>query len=59
MGGSPSAARTAMFELCRAVNEREGAAAQTKTEFYKADGSEAADLTSADLALIPCAGADR
>lgn len=57
MGGQPSNARTAMFELCRAVNERQGAIGITKTLFRKANGSTVADLTTDDLAQIKCVGA--
>lgn len=56
MGGNPSNARTALFELCRAVNERQDAIAQAKTQFYKADGTEAADLVTGDLANIRATG---
>jgi hypothetical protein len=58
MGGTPSNARTAMFELCRAVNERQAALALTKTEFFKADGTEAADITLADILNIRAAGVE-
>lgn len=56
MGGSPSAARVALFELCRAVNERQGAVGITKTQFYKASGSLASDVASADFAGIRASG---
>ncbi len=56
MGGSPSAARVALFELCRAVNERQGAVGITKTQFYKASGSLASDVASADFAGIKASG---
>ena len=38
--------RVGLFELCRAVNEREF---ETKTEFIKGDGTEGSDLSYADL----------
>lgn len=56
--GQPSNWRTAMFELCRAVNEREAAIAETKTTWYKADGTTTADITMADLANIQFTGAN-
>lgn len=56
MGGSPSAARVALFELCRAVNERQGAVGITKTQFYKASGALASDVASADFAGIRASG---
>lgn len=56
MGGLPSNARSAMFELCRAVNERQAALAITKTTFYKANGTLAVDLTMADLLNIRTTG---
>lgn len=56
MGGSPSAARVALFELCRAVNERQDAVGITKTQFYKADGTLASDVASADFAGIQASG---
>jgi len=58
MGGSPSNARTAMFELMRGVNERQGALGLTKTEFFKSDGSESADLSISDLINIRTTGVD-
>lgn len=47
-----------MFELCRAVNERQAALDLTKTQFFKADGTEAADITLADLLNIEAMGVD-
>lgn len=41
--------RLAMFELCRAVNERQDSIGMTKTLFYKADGSEASYISYSDL----------
>lgn len=38
-----------LHALCRAVNEREGCLGLTKTQFMKADGSEAADIAFDDL----------
>jgi len=52
MGGQPSNARTAMFELMRGVNERQGAVNITKTQFYKTDGTLGSDLASSDIAEI-------
>lgn len=56
MGGEPSAARVALFELCRAVNERQGAVGITKTQFYKANGTQGSDVASADFAKIKASG---
>lgn len=58
MGGSPSNARVALFELMRAVNEREAAVGMTETEFFKADGTEAANLVVGDLENIRVTGED-
>lgn len=44
--GPDSNWRIGMFELCRAVNEREFG---SKTEFFKGDGTEGSDLTYADF----------
>lgn len=49
MGGSPNNVRTAMFELCRGVNERQAALSITKTQFRKATGTLATDITMSDL----------
>lgn len=38
-----------LHALCQALNEREGCLGMPKTEFLKADGTEAADITFADL----------
>lgn len=38
-----------LHALCQALNEREGCLGLTKTEFVKADGTEAADISFADL----------
>lgn len=56
MGGSPSNARVALFELMRAVNEREAAVGMAETEFFKADGTEAANVAVTDLVGIYVAG---
>lgn len=56
MGGIPSASRTALHALCRGVNERQAAINITKTQFYKADGTEAADLVIDDLEKLRAAG---
>lgn len=58
MGGSPSAARVAMFELCRAVNERQTALDITKSQFYKADGTLGSDLTVDDFIDMHSSGPD-
>jgi hypothetical protein len=47
-----------MFELCRGLNEREGALGIGKTVFYKADGTTGSDLSMEDLYLIPILGED-
>jgi hypothetical protein len=47
--GPDGVLKVGLFELFRAVNEREGLAGITKTEWYIADGSEAADIALADL----------
>lgn len=47
--GTPAAWRTALFEICRAVNERQSAVGIGKTTFYKEDGTLASDISSADL----------
>lgn len=47
--GDPSNWRTAMFELCRAVNQRESYAGLTKTTFYNAVGGLAADRVIGDF----------
>lgn len=41
--------RVAGFELFRALNERQAAIGFAKTQFYKADGSQASDVTYAQL----------
>lgn len=58
MGGSPSAARTALFELCRAVNERESALGQTESVFFTAAGVEKSSVTMDDLYAIAAAGSN-
>lgn len=52
MGGNPSNSRISMFELTRAVNERQAAVGITKTQFRKADGTLASDLALSDLYQI-------
>lgn len=47
--GPDSNWRLGMFELCRAVNERQGALGTTKTVFFRGDGSESSDLSYADF----------
>lgn len=56
MGGIPSTARTALHALCQGINERQAAINITKTQFYKADGTEAADLATGDLENLRAAG---
>lgn len=58
MGGQPSNARVALFELCRALNQRERAAGFEVTEFYKADGTLTDSITLEDLANIRATGED-
>lgn len=58
MGGSPSNARIALFELMRGVNERQAAIGITKTQFYKTDGTQAADLSMADILNIRASGVE-
>lgn len=56
--GQPSNYRVAMFELCRAINEREVALGTPGgvTNFYKADGSQGKFVSMADLENLPCSG---
>jgi hypothetical protein len=57
--GSPSGWRTAMFELCRAINEREDAMGGfTAQQFYKADGTQARHITMDDLLGMAMVGDD-
>jgi hypothetical protein len=57
--GSPSGWRTAMFELCRAINEREDVTGGfTAQQFYKADGTQARHITMADLLGMAMVGED-
>lgn len=56
MFGEPSNARLALFELMRAVNERQAAVGSSKTAFRKADGTTGADLTMSDIAGISAVG---
>lgn len=58
MGGAPSNARIALFELMRGVNERQGAMAITKTKFYKTDGTQASDLSMSDIQGIRATGVE-
>ncbi len=48
-----------MFELCRAVNEREGGSGLIKTPWYRADGSQAADLTLSDFLGLKTSGVSK
>lgn len=66
--GSPSNLRIGLFELMRAVNERETALGWVDdgsgfggingqlTRFYKADGTTGVNLTMADIEKLPCSG---
>jgi hypothetical protein len=56
--GSPSNWRVALFELMRGVNERQAAIGITKTQFYKTDGTQAADLSMADILNIRASGVE-
>lgn len=56
MGGQPSNARIAMFELCRALHERQDALGYTKTPIIKADGTSGTSITMDDLQNIRCSG---
>ena len=49
MGGTPSNVRSAMFELCRAVNQRQAAFGITKTQFRDATGALASDIIIDDF----------
>jgi hypothetical protein len=54
--GQPSAWRVAMFELCRAVNERQAAHGFTKTLWVAADETETADISMDELYLLRITG---
>jgi len=63
--GSPSKLRTGLFELCRAVNEREAALGFTDgdlnplgriTKFTKTNGTTAINVSMADILNLPCTG---
>jgi hypothetical protein len=56
MGGNPSKARTAMFELCRAVNERQVAMGGVPATFRKGDGTSGVISASEDLAGVKAGG---
>ena len=47
--GPDGVLKTALFELFRAVNERQEALSLTKTQWYKGSGGQAADLSLSDL----------
>lgn len=47
--GTSGALKVGMFELCRAINERETAMGVTQTSFYKADGTQDSDLLITDF----------
>ena len=54
--GIPSGWRAAMFEFCRAVNEREECIPLVKTKFRKADGVLGSDLSMDDFLGMNPAG---
>lgn len=54
--GASGPLRVGMFEICRAINERQDCLALTKSTFYKADGSLAADIDVTDLLGMRTAG---
>lgn len=58
MGGDPSNARLALFELMRAVNERETYLRLPNTEFVRSDETEGANLALEEIAWIPAATKD-
>lgn len=45
--------RTGLFELCRALNEREALIGMDLTEFYMGDGTEGSDIATADFVGLP------
>lgn len=45
--------RVGLFELCRALNQREDLIGIDQTEFYKGDGTEGTDLESTDFVGLP------
>lgn len=47
--GTSGSIKYGMFELGRAINERQGYLGITKTQWYKADGTQAADIAITDL----------
>lgn len=47
--GANGVLKTALFELCRAVNERQDCLGLTKTSFAKADGTPGTDLVLSDF----------
>jgi hypothetical protein len=47
--GTSGSIKYGMFELGRAINERQGHVGITKTQWYKADGTQAADIAITDL----------
>lgn len=47
--GTSGSIKYGMFELSRAINERQGLVGITKTQWYKADGTQAADIAITDL----------
>jgi hypothetical protein len=58
MTGPSGGYRTAMFELCRAVNEREAALARDKTVFFNNAGAPKADVSFAEMLGLKMSGAD-
>lgn len=56
--GPSGALKIGMFELCRAVNEREYALGLPKTLWYKSDDTQSADIEIEDLVGMKLSGTD-
>lgn len=56
--GENGSIKYGMFELSRAINERQGYVGITKTQWYKADGTQAADIAITDLVGLQIASAN-
>jgi len=56
--GTSGSIKYGMFELGRAINERQGYLGITKTQWYKADGTQAADIAITDLVGLQIASAN-
>lgn len=56
--GENGALITGMFELGRAINEREGVKGLTKTQWYKGNGTQAADISQSDLVGLQIASSN-